>query len=108
MSNELNEFLTAKGVSTHLKVKRSLAQAFGLPMDNGTEEQQGAVLRALKTGVMGAFGETKETYRVETAFDKLTTTIFDNYNEALTESKKITERGFTCRIVIVTTITFPI
>lgn len=95
----LNEFLEAKGVSTHLKVKRSLAQAFGLPMDNGTEEQQGALLRALKVGSMATVGKLTESFKVEgfNFEDKLTAEL-STQAEASESQINMEKDGWRCRV----------
>lgn len=69
MSNELNEYLKEKGASTDLRAKRSLAIAFGLPFDNGTSEQETALLLALKVGGMAKQNSVSEIFKVEVAFD---------------------------------------
>ncbi len=63
----LNEFLTERGVTTNLKHKRTLAKAFGLPMQTGTPEEEAALLMAFKACSGIANGKATETFRVEVA-----------------------------------------
>ena len=102
---ELNDFLTAKGSSTDLRVKRTLAQAFGLPMDNGTEEQQSDLLRALKVGCMAIHGTIVESFKVEVAFREEENRDFDTLPLAKDYEKAMRNTINTvCRISQVTTI----
>lgn len=103
MSNELNEYLESKGVSTHLNQKRTLAKAFGLPMDNGTDEQQSALLRALKVGAMATADNMAENFKVEIAsFDLLPAKYFDMQKTAESFVKENPE--LKCRITRVISI----
>lgn len=103
-TQSLNDFLTEKGVSTHLKVKRSLAQAFGLPMDNGTEEQQAALLKALLWGSAALVGEPVQSYRVDVAFDGHPSLCFDTIEAAKAHEDIMNEEGHATRIVRTITI----
>ncbi len=63
----LNEFLVERGVSTNLKHKRTLAKAFGIPMQTGTPEEETALLMAFKACAGIATGKATETFRIEIA-----------------------------------------
>lgn len=104
MQTTLNDFLTAKGVTTNLKHKRSLAQAFGLPMDNGTDQQQNALLRALQAGEMGINSIAKESFKVEVAFDEQANAEFANIEDANGYRDNQNKQGKVCRVSRVTTI----
>lgn len=103
---ELNEFLEAKGVSTHLKVKRSLAQAFGLAMDNGTDQQQSDLLRALKVGEMAINGTVKDHFKIEgfNFDDKLTVEAANKIEASDTQIQMEKDGWRQCRVSKVITI----
>ncbi len=101
---ELNDYLEQKGCSTHLKHKRQLAAAFGLQMDNGTPEQQSALLRALKAGEMASNGSAKESFKIEVAFAWNEDREFANAQEAGAYQYERTQAGRHCRLLKVTSI----
>lgn len=100
----LTEFLTAKGVRNDLRVKRALAQAFGLPMDKGTPEQEGPLLKALQAGEMGINATAKESYKVEVAFDEHSNAEFAELSDARTYEGNQNSQGKVCRVSRVITI----
>lgn len=93
----LTDYLSAKGVRNDLRVKRVLAVALGLPFDNGTPEQESALLSALKVGSM-ANGETRDSYSVEIAFESASF-FFDTFEKAHHFAGEQSKAGKYCRIL---------
>lgn len=105
MSNELNDYLESKGVTTNLKHKRQLAKAFGLPMTTGTDEEESGLLLAFKVGAMANQGTVTESFKVEAFnFDEKEVKEFATEKQASDSQVEMEQQGWRCRFSKVTTI----
>lgn len=97
--NTLNEWMAAKGMRPDLRIKRVLAQGFGLPMDKGTPEQESTLLRALQAGEMASRGTVTESFKVQAFnFEQREEKGFETAKEAEAAKMEMEAQGWRCRV----------